>query len=77
MKNTVIINKEFVLGAIEKDVWGSFIEHMGRAVYDGIYEPAHPLADEQGFRKDVMDAVRALHVPKVRYPGGNFLSGYD
>lgn len=77
MKNTVIINKEFVLGAIEKDVWGSFIEHMGRAVYDGIYEPSHPLADEQGFRKDVMDAVRALHVPKVRYPGGNFLSGYD
>ena len=77
MKNTVIINKEFVLGAIEKDVWGSFIEHMGRAVYDGIYEPAHPLADEQGFRKDVMDAVRALHVPKIRYPGGNFLSGYD
>ena len=77
MKNTVIINKEYVLGDIEKDVWGSFIEHMGRAVYDGIYEPSHPLADEQGFRKDVMDAVRALHVPKVRYPGGNFLSGYD
>lgn len=77
MKNKIIINKEFTLGTIEKDVWGSFIEHMGRAVYDGVYEPTHPLADEDGFRKDVTEAVRALHVPKIRYPGGNFLSGYD
>lgn len=77
MANKIIINKEFVLGTIEKDVWGSFIEHMGRAVYDGIYEPKHPLADAQGFRTDVMDAIRALNVPKIRYPGGNFLSGYD
>lgn len=46
-------------------------------VYDGIYEPTHPLADDTGFRKDVTDAVRELHVPKIRYPGGNFLSGYD
>lgn len=50
---------------------------MGRAVYNGIYEPGHPLADEQGFRKDVMDMVRELKMPIVRYPGGNFVSGYD
>ena len=77
MRNKVIINKEFAIGTIEKDVWGSFIEHMGRAVYGGIYEPGHPLADEEGFRTDVIEAVRAAGVPKVRYPGGNFLSGYD
>ena len=76
MRNKVIINKEFAIGTIEKDVWGSFIEHMGRAVYGGIYEPGHPLADEEGFRTDVIEAVRAAGVPKVRYPGGNFLSGY-
>ena len=71
MRNKVIINKEFAIGTIEKDVWGSFIEHMGRAVYGGIYEPGHPLADEEGFRTDVIEAVRAAGVPKVRYPGGN------
>ena len=77
MKNKIVVNKEFVIGTIEKDVWGSFIEHMGRAVYGGIYEPDHPLADKDGFRKDVTEAVRELCVPKIRYPGGNFLSGYD
>lgn len=77
MKNKIIINKEYRIGSIEPELWGSFIEHMGRAVYGGIYEPANECADERGFRKDVLGAVKELKVPIIRYPGGNFLSGYD
>ena len=57
-------------------IYGSFIEHLGRAVYGGIYDPSHPTADEDGFRQDVIDLVKELNVPIVRYPGGNFVSGY-
>ncbi len=77
MKDKIIINREYQIGAIEKNVWGSFIEHMGRAVYGGIYDADHPCADENGFRKDVAEAIKELNVPKIRYPGGNFLSGYN
>lgn len=76
MKNKIVINKEFIIGDIAREMWGSFVEHMGRSVYGGIYEPTHPSADEEGFRGDVKEAIRALHVPIIRYPGGNFLSGY-
>ena len=58
-------------------LYGAFVEHLGRAVYGGIYEPGHPTADEMGFRGDVLEMVRELGVPFVRYPGGNFVSGYD
>lgn len=78
MKNariTVDINS--VVGEIDKRLYGSFIEHLGRAVYGGIYEPTHPTADENGFRKDVLDTVKELSVPIIRYPGGNFVSGYN
>ena len=64
----MLLEKDFMIGEIDKRIYGSFIEHLGRAVYDGIYEPGHPLADEQGFRKDVMDMVKELQVPIVRYP---------
>lgn len=72
----VIINKDFTIGEIDKRIYGSFIEHLGRAVYEGIYEPTHPTADEEGFRQDVLELVRELQVPVIRYPGGNFVSGY-
>jgi len=75
--NCVIIDKEYVIAPIGKYLWGSFIEHMGRAVYGGIYEPKHPTADKDGFRSDVRKVVKDLGVPIIRYPGGNFLSGYD
>ncbi|HEX2987100.1 MAG TPA: alpha-N-arabinofuranosidase [Chloroflexota bacterium] len=65
------------MGAVDPRLYGSFVEHLGRAVYGGIYEPGHPAADEDGFRQDVLDLVRELGVPVVRYPGGNFVSGYD
>ena len=75
-KAQIILDKDYQIGRIDERLYGSFIEHLGRAVYGGIYEPGHPEADEQGFRKDVMRAVRKLGVPIVRYPGGNFVSGF-
>ncbi len=77
MKAKITLAKEFKIGDIDKRIYGSFIEHLGRAVYGGIYEPEHPLADEDGFRKDVIELVKELNVPIVRYPGGNFVSGYN
>ncbi|MFM2476561.1 alpha-N-arabinofuranosidase [Celerinatantimonas sp. MCCC 1A17872] len=76
-KASCIVNKNFKIADIDERIYGSFIEHMGRAVYTGIYQPDHETADEQGFRQDVIDAVKELNVPIVRYPGGNFVSGYD
>ena len=77
MKRSVSIDKTHEIGSISKYLFGSFIEHMGRCVYGGIYEPDHPLADEFGYRKDVLQLVKDLSVPILRYPGGNFVSGYD
>lgn len=77
MKAKITLAKEFKIGEIDKRIYGSFIEHLGRAVYGGIYEPGHPTADENGFRGDVIDLVKKLNVPIVRYPGGNFVSGYN
>jgi len=76
-KATMVLDKEYKIGEVDKRIYGSFIEHLGRAVYGGIYEPGHPKADELGFRKDVIDLVKELRVPIVRYPGGNFVSGYN
>ncbi|MBW2053261.1 MAG: alpha-N-arabinofuranosidase [Deltaproteobacteria bacterium] len=76
-KAKIILDRDFQIGAVDARIYGSFIEHLGRAVYGGIYEPDHPEADELGFRKDVIDLVRELKVPVVRYPGGNFVSGYN
>lgn len=75
-KAQVIIDKEFILGDVDKRLYGSFIEHLGRAVYEGIYQPESAFADENGFRKDTIELVKELNVPIIRYPGGNFVSGY-
>lgn len=71
------LDKSFEIARVDERVYGSFIEHLGRAVYGGIYEPGHPTADEQGFRRDVIDLIRTLNIPVVRYPGGNFVSGFN
>ena len=76
MKAKITVNKNFEIGKIDKRIYGSFIEHLGRAVYGGIYEPSNACADENGFRTDVIELVKKLGVPIVRYPGGNFVSGY-
>ena len=65
-----------VVAPVSRRTFGSFVEHMGRCVYTGIYEPAHPTADADGFRQDVLALTRELGVTVVRYPGGNFVSGY-
>ncbi len=76
-KARCLINKQYKIAKIDERIYGSFIEHMGRAVYTGIYEPEHPKADKNGFRKDVLDVIRECNVSIIRYPGGNFVSGYD
>jgi alpha-L-arabinofuranosidase len=73
----IVIDPDFWIGEVAPRLYGSFIEHLGRAIYGGIYEPEHPTADDMGFRGDVLELVRELRVPIVRYPGGNFVSGYD
>jgi len=73
----IIADRDFTVGEVDPRLFGSFIEHLGRAVYGGIYEPDHPTANEQGFRTDVLDLVRNIGVPFIRYPGGNFVSGYN
>ncbi|GAA0309720.1 alpha-N-arabinofuranosidase [Gracilibacillus halotolerans] len=77
IKAKMVIDKEFQISEIDPRIYGSFIEHLGRAVYGGIYEPEHPTADEHGFRQDVIDLVKELQVPIVRYPGGNMVSAYN
>ena len=77
MKANITLHREFSIGETDKRIYGSFIEHLGRAVYTGIYEPGHPQADGEGFRNDVAELVKELDVPIVRYPGGNFVSGYN
>ena len=74
---TVRLRPGATIGATDKRLFGAFIEHLGRCVYGGIYEPGHPTADERGFRRDVMALIKELAPTIVRYPGGNFVSGYD
>ncbi|SDD42691.1 alpha-N-arabinofuranosidase [Sanguibacter gelidistatuariae] len=73
---TITLHPDFQVGAIDRRLFGSFVEHLGRAVYTGIYEPGHSTADEHGFRRDVADLTKELGVSMVRYPGGNFVSNY-
>ena len=64
------------IGTVDRRIFGNFIEHLGRCIYGGIYEEGSPLSDARGFRTDVLEAVRPLRVPLLRWPGGNFVSGY-
>ena len=70
------LDPHFTVGVVHRRLFGSFVEHLGRCVYDGIYEPGHPSADTDGFRTDVIELVRELGVSTIRYPGGNFVSGF-
>ncbi len=73
---SLTLHPAFTVAPVNRRTFGSFVEHMGRCVYTGIFEPGHPAADEDGFRTDVLDLVREMGVTSVRYPGGNFVSGY-
>ncbi|GAA4267629.1 alpha-N-arabinofuranosidase [Frondihabitans peucedani] len=74
---TIVLDRDFTIGEVPRRLFGSFVEHMGRCVYTGIYEPGHPEADERGFRQDVLKLVKELGATVIRYPGGNFVSGYN
>lgn len=76
MKAKIVIDREVTVGETDKRLFGSFIEHLGRAVYEGIYQPSHFSADNNGFRQDTADLIKKLGISAVRYPGGNFVSGY-
>ena len=73
----IILDSDFIISELDRRVFGSFVEHLGRCVYTGIFEPEHPTANKCGFRQDVLDLVRDLGPTIIRYPGGNFLSGYN
>jgi len=72
----IFLDSRRALPALDRKLFGSFLEHLGRAIYQGIYEPQSKLANADGFRKDIVEEVRKMGVPVVRYPGGNFVSGY-
>ena len=76
MHASVALDRAAVIAPVNRRLFGSFVEHLGLCVYDGIYEPSHPTADEDGFRRDVVELVRELGSSSIRYPGGNFVSGY-
>lgn len=76
LKATLSLDPEFKISTVDRRMYGSFIEHLGRAVYDGIYCPGHPASNARGFRTDVIDLIKPLQIPLIRYPGGNFVSGF-
>ena len=76
-KADLILDRDYTISQVDDRLFGSFIEQLGRAVYGGIYEPGNPRSDKNGFRRDVIEMVKKLNVPIVRYPGGNFLSGFN
>lgn len=75
-KFKIVVSRNNVIGTSQDTLYGSFIEHLGRAVYGGIYDPKDVTSDEDGFRKDVIENIKNLDLSLVRYPGGNFVSGY-
>src|SRR5579859_3066146 len=72
----VVIDTDRQIAPVSHELFGSFLEQLGRAIYQGVYDPGSNLADEHGFRTDIAKEVRELGVPIVRWPGGNFVSGY-
>jgi len=70
------VDAERQIGQIDSNIYGHFIEHLGRCIYGGIYEEDSPLSEKRGFRKDVLQAVRNIKCPLLRWPGGNFASNY-
>ena len=76
-KSRLVLDRDCTVADVGSRLYSTFVEHLGRCVYEGIYEPDHPSADSQGFRNDVRELVKELHFGAIRYPGGNFVSGYN
>lgn len=77
MKAKLYVDRSNIVSKIDDRLFSALVEHLGRSVYDGLYNPNSSKADEDGFRKDVIDAVKQLRINLIRYPGGNFVSGYN
>jgi len=77
LKAKAMVDRNFAIGTTDPRLFGAFVEHLGRCVYGGMFEPGHPQADGRGFRQDVLALVRELNPSILRYPGGNFVSGYN
>lgn len=73
----IYVDSRRIISPLDRNLFGSFLEHLGRAIYEGIYDPGSKLSDANGFRKDVIEEIRQMGVPIIRYPGGNFVSGYN
>ena len=73
----VYVDSRRTIAPLDRNLFGSFLEHLGRAIYEGVYDPGSKLSDPNGFRRDVLAEIRQLGVPIIRYPGGNFVSGYN
>lgn len=73
---SIQLHSRYTVSSVDPRVFGGFLEHMGRAVYDGLYNPGSSHADQNGFRSDVLNALRRLRFTAMRYPGGNFASEY-
>ena len=76
MKAKITVNREKVQGEVSPLLFGHFMEHAFGNIYGGVYDPGHPLSDEDGFRTDVLELLKEVKVPILRYPGGNFVSNY-
>lgn len=76
-KATLVLDKDYLISRVDDRLFGSFVEQLGRSVYGGIYDPGNPKSDKNGFRQDVIALVKKLNIPVVRYPGGNFVSGFN
>lgn len=76
-KASLLLDKDSVISRVDERLFGSFIEHLGRAVYGGIYDPGNPKSNQHGYRQDVLVLVKRLKIPLIRYPGGNFVSGFN
>lgn len=76
LKASMVLDQRYVVGPVNDHLYDAFVEHLGRDIYGGLYDPESPQADDLGFRRDVIQMVRELKIPQVRYPGGNFSSGY-
>ncbi|MBR5618331.1 MAG: alpha-N-arabinofuranosidase, partial [Clostridia bacterium] len=73
----IICGRKHVVGTADRMLYGHFLEHFHRQIYAGVFDPSSPLADEDGFRQDVLDALRRIRTPIIRWPGGCFVSAYN
>jgi alpha-N-arabinofuranosidase len=72
----IFLDREFQIASVDPRIFGGFLEHIGRAVYEGVYDPNSKHSDGSGFRRDVIESLKPLRFTAMRYPGGNFVSGY-